>query len=262
MNNNEVICNFLVRDNEIEELKKNGYESFFHIATNSEYLTLLYNKIIHCKNMFDFYEGYEDSSVYVCEIFDLLEQYELVTKKREMIDTIRNYVFEKIELYEMDLENIYEVKARITNMQGNYNKRIVLDKYWENPEIHPEFIAFIVDEPYKYYKKIREAVGFSIREMVEFINKCVPKLDITEEEIIFRENPKNFKELTGIDERTYRILCLFHNEDIFKEVAQLIEEVEEMIYEKNSSSDNEVFYYYKKSLENLARKNNKCNVNK
>lgn len=256
MNNNEDRCKILVRDNQIEELKKKGCDSTFHIASDIEYQKLIQDKIFYYKHRIMF----NKNSFAVCEILDLLEQYELVTKKRENIDAIKSYVFEKIELYEMDLGNIYEERAEIANRLGNYSKRIVLDNYWENPEINPEFIAFIEDEPYKYYKKIREAVGFSIREMVEFINKCVPGLDITEEEIIFRENPKNFKELTGIDERTYRILCLFYNEDIFKEVAQIIEEVEEMMATRNSSSDNQIFNYYKKSLEDLARKNGKCNV--
>lgn len=252
MNNNGVICNFLVRDNEIEELKKRGYDSTFHIATHEEYSELLYASIQEYLNNLIF----KKNEYVVYEIFDLLEQVSIITNEREKIISIKNYVLEIVKLYEMNLYNIGEIKVAINNTKGSYGKRIVLEKYWENPEMNPEFINFIEKEPYQYYKKIREAVGFSIQEMIDITTKCFPNIKVSEEEIIFIENPKNFNELNKYGAILGKILQVIFNEDVFKEVNSLIDEVENTIYSLKEKNDSSKFYYFKESLEKMAKKSN------
>ena len=256
MNNNEVICNYLVRDNEIEELKKRGYDSSYHIATYDEYIKLVYQ---HIKDYLNHLIFKRDEYV-VYEIFDLLEQCALITDEREKITAIKNYVLEIVKLYKMDLNKIYEIKLSLNNKKGDYHKKIVLEKYWENSEIHPEFREFIENNPDKYFKKIREVVGFSTKDMIELVTKHFPDTDLTEETLNYIENPINFNNLDDYNRLVIELMIVIIDEDIFKEVIQLIKEIQKMVPTRNSSSHNEVFYYYKESLEDLARKNSKCNV--
>lgn len=256
MNNNEVICNYLVRDNEIEELKKRGYDSSYHIATYDEYIKLAYE---HIKDYLNHLIFKRDEYV-VYEIFDLLEQCALITDEREKITAIKNYVLEIVKLYKMDLNKIYEIKLSLNNKKGDYHKKIVLEKYWKNLEIDPQFIEYIEEDPFKYFKKVREAAGLSTKDMIELVTKHFPDTELTEETLNYIENPINFNNLDDYYRLVIELMIVIIDEDIFKEVIQLIEEIQKMVPTRNSSSHNEVFYYYKESLEDLARKNSKCNV--
>lgn len=96
--------------------------------------------------------------------------------------------------------------------------------------------------------------------MIELVTKHFPDTELTEETLNYIENPINFNNLDDYNRLVIELMIVIIDEDIFKEVIQLIKEIQKMVPTRNSSSHNEVFYYYKESLEDLARKNSKCNV--
>ena len=102
--NKEIVYNKLVRDNILEIISNNSQKSNYHIATDEEYKNKLLEKL----------------QEEVCEF--------ITDKNEEELADIFEVIEHIITAFNFNKEKIFEIKEQKAEKNGNFRKKIILEK--------------------------------------------------------------------------------------------------------------------------------------